>query len=281
MSEMTIKDHRPRSRVLLHDDFDRGLQGWTLMTGNYEGSLDSILPEQRDFRPPMLSNLTMWDTGSAGSLHGTYAMKLATRARRDSIAVALKRLTWQRAEPIRVEAWITSKPEAATMQLSDRDVRSFGIFLDLQDHQHRVMPHLRYLNADGEDRQHRWQYLPKPVPVRELSTETRTHFHLGNQGWADVPDGQQDLCYNELATKQNWHHLTVDIDLDTMTLIGFGCNDRWWSGDGLEVLTMPKWANLDTMLNIGFWTDANTDTRSFFYVDSVLLSTGPERDDHA
>ncbi|SDT31517.1 DUF6772 family protein [Microlunatus soli] len=274
-----LDDHRPLSRVVLADDFDHGLQGWTLLTGNYEGSLDTVLPEQRDFRPPMLSNLTMWDTGTAGSLHGSYAMKLATRARRDSIAVALKRLTWQRAEPIRIEAWLTSKPEATTMTLSDRDVRSFGIFLDLQDHDHRVMPHLRFLNADGDRRQHRWQYKPAPRRATQISGETRTHFHLGNDGWVDVPGGQQDLCYNELATKQNWHHLTVDFDLATMRFLGFAFNDRQWSGAELEPLTMPAWPNLDTMLNIGFWVDANTDTRSFLYVDSVVLSTGEEVDD--
>lgn len=271
-----LTDHRPRERVVCHDDFDGGLQGWTLLTGNYEGSLDSVLPEQRDFRPPMLSNLTMWDTGTAGSLHGTYAMKLATRARRDSIAVALKRLTWRVAEPIRVEAWLTSKPEAASMTLSDRDVRSFGIFLDLQNHSHRVMPHLRYLNADGDERRHQWQYKATPPLSTAISGETRTHFHLGNDGWTDVPGGQQDLCYNELATKQNWHHLTVDFDLATMRFLGFALNDRSWSGDDLTPLTLPAWPNLDTMLNIGFWVDANADHRSFLYVDSVVLSTGQE-----
>lgn len=265
----------PMDQVLLADDFDAGLQGWTLLTGNYEKSLDTILPEQRDFRPPMLSNLTMWDTGTAGSLHGSYAMKLATRARRDSIAVALKRLTFRRAQPIRVEAWVTSKPEATSLTLSDRDVRSFGIFLDLEDDEHRVMPHLRFLNADGEGPAiHRWQYKASPRRAHTLSAETRTHFHLGNDQWTDVPDGGQDLCYNELATKQNWHYLRVDFDLATMAYLSFQCNDRIWAGEVLEPLVMPAWPNLRGMLNIGFWVDANTDARSFLYVDSVMLSTG-------
>lgn len=272
-----IDGFEPLQQVLLADDFDHGLQGWTLLTGNYEGSLDTVLPEQRDFRPPMLSNLTMWDTGTAGSLHGSYAMKLATRARRDSIAVALKRLTFRRPQPIRVEAWFASKPEAATLTLSDRDVRSFGIFLDLQDDRHRVMPHLRFLNADGDGPPiHRWQYKATPRTAHAISGETRTHFHLGNDLWTDVPDGSQDLCYNELATKQNWHYLRVDFDLATMRYLSFRCNDRRWSGETLEPLTMPAWPNLRGMLNVGFWVDANTDTRSFLYLDSVMLSTGPE-----
>ena len=69
----------PLSRIICADDFDCGLQGWTDLIGNYEKSLDSMLPEYRDLRGPMLSNGTMWDTGSAGSWDGTYAMKLATR----------------------------------------------------------------------------------------------------------------------------------------------------------------------------------------------------------
>ena len=57
----------PLSRIIVYDDFDRGLQGWTSLIGNYEGSLDAILPPYRDLRGPMLSNLSMWDTGTDGS----------------------------------------------------------------------------------------------------------------------------------------------------------------------------------------------------------------------
>ena len=57
----------PLSRILFHDDFDRGLQGWVELIGNYERSLDSMLPGFSDLRPPMLSNLTMWDTGTTVS----------------------------------------------------------------------------------------------------------------------------------------------------------------------------------------------------------------------
>ena len=56
----------PLGRILCYDDFDAGLNGWTGLIGNYEDSLDTMLPDYRDLRPPMLSNLTMWDTGTAG-----------------------------------------------------------------------------------------------------------------------------------------------------------------------------------------------------------------------
>ena len=60
----------PLSRIIFYDDFDVGLQGWSELIGNYEGTLDSMLPGYDDLRPPMLSNLSMWDTGSAGSMEG-------------------------------------------------------------------------------------------------------------------------------------------------------------------------------------------------------------------
>ena len=66
----------PLERIITFDDFDTGLNGWTALIGNYEKSLDSMLPQYRDLRGPMLSNGTMWDTGSAGSWDGTYAMKV-------------------------------------------------------------------------------------------------------------------------------------------------------------------------------------------------------------
>src|SRR6478609_10696358 len=53
----------PLPRILCYDDFDHGLQGWTGLIGNYEDTLDRLLPGFRDLRPPMLSNLTAWDTG--------------------------------------------------------------------------------------------------------------------------------------------------------------------------------------------------------------------------
>ena len=54
----------PLERILFYDDFNKGMQGWTGLVGNYEESLDSMLPEYRDIRPPMLSNLSMWDSGT-------------------------------------------------------------------------------------------------------------------------------------------------------------------------------------------------------------------------
>ena len=147
MSEQNPKLSRfsPLSRIITFDDFDGGFNGWTNLIGNYEGSLDTMLPQYRDLRGPMLSNGTMWDTGSAGSWDGTYFMKLATRPKAGSLAVGVKRLTWRELGKIQIESYVTFKPEATEMALSELDVRAFGLVFDLQDSKNRVMPHLRYL----------------------------------------------------------------------------------------------------------------------------------------
>ena len=66
MEDPKLSRFNPLSRIVCFDDFDRGLHGWTGLIGNYEKTLDAMLPQYRDLRPPMLSNSSMWDTGSAG-----------------------------------------------------------------------------------------------------------------------------------------------------------------------------------------------------------------------
>ena len=148
----------PLDRILFYDDFDHGLQGWSALIGNYEHTLDSMLPEYQDLRPPMLSNLTMWDTGTAGSMEGNYALKLATRPLTGAIAIGIKRQTWRVRGPVQLEAYFTFKPEASELRLSELDVRAVGVLFDLQDDETRWMPHLRYLNAFEDKQVGQWQY---------------------------------------------------------------------------------------------------------------------------
>lgn len=262
------------SRILYFDDFDEGLNGWTELIGNYEGSLDSVLPPYRDHRPPQLSSLPMWDTGSHGSLDGTYAMKIATRPAKGHQAVAIKRATFRRAGPIRMEAYFTFKPEATELRLSDQDVRSIGLLFDLQDNEERVMPHLRYLNSQDGELVQRWQYKKERAEFQTIGTEGKTvsHYHLSPENWLDLPGGDQRLCYNEIATKVNWHYLRVDFDLATMRYLAFQCNDHQFDVSGLDSLHIPAMPNLWCMLNLAFFAEADTDKRVLFYLDSVLLS---------
>jgi hypothetical protein len=95
---------------------------------------------------------------------------------------------------------------------------------------------------------------------------------LAPEGWVDIPGGDQLLCYNEIATKQNWHYLRVDLDLATMSYLGFQVNDREFDMTGVEPMRMPAMSNLWCMLNLLFFAEADRAKRAFLYVDSVLLS---------
>ena len=86
-----------------------------------------------------------------------YALKVATRPRAGARNVAIKRLTFRKRGPIRLEFYFTFKPEANELRLLETDVRSIGFLYDLQTGDTdagdawRVMPHMRFLNAhDGE-----------------------------------------------------------------------------------------------------------------------------------
>jgi hypothetical protein len=264
----------PMKRIFWFDDFDEGINGYTELIGNYEESLDSVIPAWRDMRPPQLSNLSMWDTGTVGSIDGTYALKIATRPKKGHQALALKRVTFRKAGPIRLECYFTFKPEATELELSDQDVRSIGVLFDLQDRKERVMPHIRYLNSLNGELQHRWQFKKDTVPFHKIGDSGRTvsHHHLSSEGWLDIPRGDQELCYNEIATKYNWHYFRMDFDLASMRYLALQCNNRNFDVTGLDSLHIPAMPNLDCMLNIGFFAEADADKRVLFYLDSVLLS---------
>ncbi|MBM3525810.1 MAG: hypothetical protein FJX57_22905, partial [Alphaproteobacteria bacterium] len=192
--------------------------------------------------------------------------------------VAIKRITFRKPCPIRLEYYFTFKPEATELRLSETDVRSVGFLYDLQDpHEQngkRVMPHMRFLNSlDGAHLQ-KWQYKDTTTPMKALGTEgkTVTHDHLAPEGWKDVPGGHQKLCYNEIPTKVNWHYARFDFDLARMRPIDFQCNDRQWDLTGADPIVVPAMRNLWCMLNIAFFAEADADKRALYYIDSVCLS---------
>jgi hypothetical protein len=269
----------PLPRIIAYDDFDRGFCGWTQLVGNYEGSLDTMLPGYAQHSQAMLSSVSHWDAGSHGSVDGSYALKLPTQARRGAQNVTIKRLTFRKRGPVRLEAYFTLKPEATELRLSETDVRSVGLLFDLQSGDQdsdalRVMPHLRFLNAlDGEHVQ-KWQFKTKTTPMKPLGTEnkTLTHYHLSPNDWEDLPGGAEKLCYNEIPTKINWHYLRFDFDLATWKAMNFFCNDREFDVTGFDSIRIPGMRNLWCMLNIAFFVEADVDKRAFLYLDSVCLS---------
>jgi hypothetical protein len=226
---------------------------------------------------PMLSNGTHWDTGSHGGHDGTYVLKIASRPRPRTVYKALKRFTLRNACPIQIEAYVALKPEATDLALSARDAGAFGLLLDLQDNERRIMPHVRYLNAFNGERIEKWQFkrkLEEPIDVGGENSlgETRSHHHFGPDGWEDVLGGHQQLCYNEVPTKYNWHYLRMGFDLRSMSFTALQCNDRVFDASTLEPMQMPAWPNLNCLFNVCWTVEADSNKRSFAYLDSVLVS---------
>jgi hypothetical protein len=272
----------PLARIITFDDFDRGFCGWTQLVGNYEHTLDAMLPGYAQHTQPMLSNVSHWDAGTHGSVDGTYALKIATRARAGAQNTTIKRLTFRKLGPLRLEFYFTFKPEATELALSETDVRSFGFLYDFQHGDggsgggpgERVMPHFRFLNASDGQHLQRWQFKEGASEFKPIGTQgkTVTHYHLSPQGWKDLPGGAQKLCYNEIPTKVNWHYLRYDFDLRTMRSIEMQCNDRVHDLRGAGPLVIPAMRNLWCMLNMVFFVETDVDKRAFLYLDSVCLS---------
>ena len=279
LADPALSRFDPLRRIVTFDDFDRGFCGWTQLVGNYEHTLDAMLPGYAQHTQAMLSTLSTWDFGSHGAFDGSYALKVATRPRRGAQNVAIKRLTFRHRGPLRLEFYFTFKPEANELRLSETDVRSFGFLYDLQTGDTeadawRVMPHLRFLNAEDGAHLQKWQFKRSTTEMKPLGTDNKTvtHYHLAPQDWLDLPGGGQRLCYNEIPTKVNWHYARFDFDLATMRATHFQCNDRVFDLSGFDSIRIPAMRNLWCMLNLAIFVETDTDKRAFLYIDSVCLS---------
>jgi hypothetical protein len=278
-ADPTLSRFDPLSRIISHDRFSTGHCGWSQLIGNYEDDLDTMLPGYAQHGSAMLSTLPHWDAGSHGGMDSSYALKIATKPRAGARNVAIKRHTFRRRGPIRLEAYFCFKPEANELKLSETDVRSIGFLFDLQGGDTdgdatRIMPHLRFLNALDGVHEQKWQYKRETGSIERIGTEDKivSHDHLNPNDWQNLPGGDQKLCYNEIPTKVNWTYVCFDFDLATMRATGFRCNDRQFDMSAFESIGIPAMKNLWCMLNICFFAEADTDKRAFLYLDSICLS---------
>jgi hypothetical protein len=269
----------PLPRIISLDEFSRGHCGWSQLVGNYENDLDTMLPGYAQHSSAMLSTLSHWDAGSHGGMDSSYALKIATRPHPGAQNVAIKRHTFRKRGPIRFELYFTFKPEASELKLSETDVRSVGFLFDLQGgdrdgDSERVMPHVRFLNAENGKHLQKWQYKPGATQLNPIGTEGKTvsHYHLAPEGWLDLPDGGQRLCYNEIPTKVNWSYLRFDFDLESMRALDLQCNDRSFDLSGFDSIRIPAMKNLWCMLNFCLFAETDVAKRAFLYVNSVCIS---------
>lgn len=172
MYERGLEKFNPLDRVMVHDDFDLGFNGWMDLTPNYvhEGFRQQPSPiDLGGWAPTMISAAPMRFAASHGSLEGTYSLKLSTRPVAaayeeqpvpGSMGVAVKRLS--RNDPelryIQMEAWYAYTPQQDRFGIGEEDIRAFGFFFDIQDQQHRWQPGVRYVNSVNGELVKKWQF---------------------------------------------------------------------------------------------------------------------------
>ncbi len=295
-NDIQLSKYNPLPRILSFDDFDEGAHGWCELVGNHNGDLNELQPVFSDMRPPQLSTCTFFDLGTHGSMNGTYSLKLATRPRQFHQAVGIKRLTSPTNGRVQVETWFTYKaeqtfgPNASEIRAwdgnyhpSEAQFGSFTIWNDIcegTDPGQRYMCALRYENTNeaGEFTQ-RWMYKTALHPTTRMlqggtpSAQNDVHVARPDQ-WAPVPGGNQQLCFNEVPTKVNWHYLRWQFDLASRQNIELQVNDLTMD---LTSVPVPKYEDqgywgINRLLNFCFDVRTTSNVRNFLCLDAVLIS---------
>ncbi len=287
-----LSRYNPLPRILFFDDFDEGINGWCELIGNHDGNLDNVRGPMADLRPPQLSSCSFFDIGTHGSISGTYALKLATRARPNHMSQIIKRLTYVRPGLVQFETYLTFKAEqifraghSAWDGNEDPSEAQFGDFTlsnDVCENEQagtRFHCALRYVNADENGcLVRRWRY--------KTSLHTSTKMHRKGTGapsddphvqspadWADIPGGEMAFCYNEIPTKVNWHYLRWFFDTAKHRNQELQVNDTVLDLSGLPVPAYDHpYHGLTHLLN--FCVDVRTrmPVRNFLFLDSVVVS---------
>jgi hypothetical protein len=245
-----------------------------------------------DLRPPQLSNCTFFDIGTHGSLDGTYALKLATRPRRFHTAAAIKRLTYSRPGLVQLETWFTYKTEQVFSPVAgvqwdgnfaptEMLFGDFTISNDVCEGERGLRYHcaLRYQNTDRQGAlSQRWLYktsIHTTTKMHNLGlTEQTEDFHvLRAEDWREVPGGYQPLCFNETATKVNWHYLRWRFDTRTRRNVELQVNHLTLDLSDIPVPMYDHgYRGLDHLLNFVVDVRTHAAVRNFLYLDSVLIS---------
>jgi hypothetical protein len=284
----------PLPRILFLNDFDEGAHGWCELSGNHDGNLDNLRARARDLRPPQLSNCTFFDTGTHGSIDGTYALKLATRPKRNHMSQAIKRFTYVQRGLVQFEAYFSFKAETTFGEASANgrawdgnyhpSESLFGDFTLSNDvgegsDGQRYHCALRYLNTDHDGNLvHKWLYKTSVQPTTKMEragiVPSPEDYHtIQPDDWAEVPGGYQPLCYNESPTKMNWHYLRWVFDTRTRRNTELQVNDLIMD---LRDLPVPVYDHpyhgCERLLNFCVDVRTHTNVRNFLWLDSVLVS---------
>ncbi len=291
-ADTRLSKYNPLSRILFYDDFDEGVNGWCELVGNHAGNLDDIRGIARDFRPPQLSSCTFFDIGTHGSIEGTYSLKMATRAVSNHAAIAIKRLTYMRRGLVQFETYFTFKAEQTFDRAalsgwdgnkapSERQFGDFSFSNDICDGENgkRYMGLVRYLNTDVDGNLvQKWMHKTSVQPTTRMERQgvvpPNQDFHTVNpDDWEEIPGGNQPLCFNETASKVNWHYLKWTMDTSRRRMVELQCNDNVMDLSSIEVPVYDgHYHGLPNLLNFLLDVRTHTNVRNFLYLDSVLVS---------
>ena len=225
-------------------------------------------------------------------MDGTYALKLATRPKANHMALAIKRLTYVKPGLVQFETYFTMKSEAWVGPRPghqnfdgnrDPSVADFGDFCignDVCDEEYGRRYHcaLRYVNTDRDGNLVRkWQYKTSVQTTTKMEVAGQpavSDYHVAHpDDWADVPGGEQHLCYNEVPTKINWHYLRYVFDTRAGRNVELQVNNKTMD---LSSIPVPQYAEgywgLERLLNFCVDVRTHRDVRNFLFLDSCLVS---------
>ena len=210
---------------------------------------------------------------------------------------AIKRLSFFKPESqyLQIECWFAYTAEqdvvdgeAAQPGLHENSIRAFGIGSDVQDNDNRFFVGCRYLNAVDGKPMRKWQCVSaSDVTDEEWAFGTkgdwckhgidpwwfgRRYPDGRHDGYKDVPNGHQNLIYNETDDKINWHYLRLKIDVKNRKYVEMQCKDRIFDLSEVPVVPVGRYNRIDGLINPVLWVEADTNRRVFFYVDSIVVS---------
>lgn len=298
--EPSLSRFRPLEDIICYDDFDKGPNGWVDLTPNFK--FENFEPRKGPidltrWGPVMLSTASFSLVGTHGSMDGIYSLKLSTRPVAGpyeekpvpgSMGHAIKRLSMHQVKGlIQYEMWFAYKPEQDRIGFSEKDIRAFGVMLDLQDNEYRYMPAIRYVNSVNGELKQFWQY-------SQAADVTDEEWEYGKKGWCvrgidpqwfgkryadgrtdgfqEVPDGAQKLCYNESDDKINWLYFRFLFDNAKREYVEFQSGDRTFDLRGKQPTLVKPYANISGLFNPVVWIETDTNRRAFMFIDSIVIS---------
>ncbi len=310
MDTTFLSRFQPLNKVLVHDVFNTGFNGWMEImpnfceAPNFEESPSIMVKHQ--WPSLMLSTATFRYPGSHGALSGQYSLKLSTRPvanRYDqppapgSMCQAIKRLSFHhlRRKYLQFEMWFAFTAEQDKVDgtgplpgLHENSIRSFGLGWDLQEGGNRYFSGVRYLNAVDGQLQKKWQLMyPSSVDDKDWAYDTEGDwcikgvdpFWFGKRypdgrhdGYKDIDNGYQALCYNETDCKINWQYARLLIDTEKREYVEMQCQDKTIDLGRHSIFCVDPYHRIDGLMNPLMWLETDTNRRVFLFVDSVVIS---------